>query len=189
MRAWFSKVAVLIIAGIWATTVPRAQAETQTEDIVAEMRTYLYLQIAPNTVQSFLPSGWASSPVANGPAKDANFVVLFLDRKLGLTPDGKPLQAGTNRLLVLIVPSKNAKTGEVANMIVGGYSTDPLGSPGAYTAMTRSFGPASSPAAASNPASRMSALFDGVPIISAAFSTPACVATARDTRISATESR
>ena len=111
---------------------PAAQAETQTENIVAEMRTYLYLQVAPNAVQSFLPSGWTSSPVTNGPAKDANFVVLFLDRKLGLTPDGKPLQAGTNRLLVLIVPSKNGKTGEVANMIVGGYSTDPLGSPGAY---------------------------------------------------------
>jgi hypothetical protein len=133
MRALIAKIAAgLIVAGMWAMIAPRAQAETQTENIVAEMRTYLYLQLAPNAVQSFLPSGWTFSPVANGPAKDANFVVLFLDRKLGLTPDGKPLQAGTNRLLVLIVPSKNGKTGEVANMIVGGYSTDPLGSPGAY---------------------------------------------------------
>jgi len=133
MRALMSRIAGgLIVAGMLAMMAPAAQAETQTENIVAEMRTYLYLQIAPNTVQSFLPSGWTSSPVTNGPAKDANFVVLFLDRKLGLTPDGKPLQAGTNRLLVVIVPSKNAKTGEVANMIVGGYSTDPLGSPGAY---------------------------------------------------------
>jgi len=133
MRALMSRIAGgLIVAGMLAIMAPRAQAETQTENIVAEMRTYLYLQIAPNAVQSFLPSGWTSAPVANGPAKDANFVVLFLDRKLGLTPDGKPLQAGTNRLLVVIVPSKNAKTGEVANMIVGGYSTDPLGSPGAY---------------------------------------------------------
>jgi hypothetical protein len=133
MRALISKIAGgLIIAGLLAMIAPRAQAETQTENIVAEMRTYLYLQIDPGAVQAFLPNGWTSSPVTNGAAKDANFVVLFLDRKLGLTPDGKPLQAGTNRLLVLIVPSKNGKTGEVANMIVGGYSADPLGSPGAY---------------------------------------------------------
>src|SRR6266849_1819456 len=119
MRALMSRIAGgLIVAGLLAMISPAAQAETQTENIVAEMRTYLYLQIAPNAVQSFLPSGWTSSPVTNGPAKDANFVVLFLDRKLGLTPDGTPLQAGTNRLLVLIVPSKNGKTGEVANMIV-----------------------------------------------------------------------
>jgi hypothetical protein len=133
MRALVSKLtAGLIVAGILAMGAPRAQAETQTENIVAEMRTYLYLQVAPDAVQSFLPSGWTSSPLAAGATKDANFVVLFIDRKLALTPEGKPLQAGVNRLLVLIVPSKNAKTGEVANMIVGGYSTDPLGSPGAY---------------------------------------------------------
>jgi len=132
MRAWFSKVAVLIIAGIWTTIALPAQAETQTENIVAEMRTYLYLQLASDAAQSFLPSGWTLSPVATGAAKDANFVVLFIDRKLALTPDGKPLQAGVNRLLVVIVPSKNVKTGEVANMIVGGYSADPGGVPGAY---------------------------------------------------------
>ncbi len=133
MRALFSKVAAcLIIVGVLAAITPRARAETQTENIVAEMRTYLYLQVASDAAQSFLPNGWTLSPVTTGAAKDANFVVLFIDRKLALTPDGKPLQAGTNRLLVLIVPSKNVKTGEVANMIVGGYSADPAGSPGAY---------------------------------------------------------
>src|SRR6267378_2667959 len=123
MRAWFSKIALcLIIVEALATMTPSAKAETQTENIVAEMRTYLYLQVAPDAVQSFLPSGWTSNPVTAGATKDANFVVLFIDRKLALTPDGKPLQAGVNRLLVLIVPSKNTKTGEAANMIVGGYS-------------------------------------------------------------------
>ncbi len=133
MRAWFSKVAVLIIAGIWTTIALPAQAETQTENIVAEMRTYLYLQLASDAAQSFVPSGWTLSPIANGAAKDANFVVLFIDRKLALTPDGKPLQAGVNRLLVLIVPSKNVKTGEVANMKAGWRR---VGLPKARTAMS-----------------------------------------------------
>jgi hypothetical protein len=133
MRTWFLKVALcLIIVAALAAMTPRARAETQTENIVAEMRTYLYLQVAPDAAQSFIPSGWTLAPIATGAAKDANFVVLFIDRKLALTPDGKPLQAGVNRLLVVIVPSKNVRTGEVANMIVTGYSTDPAGSPGAY---------------------------------------------------------
>ena len=133
MRTFISKLAVgLVFAGTLAAMAPRALAETQTENIVAEQRTYLYLQVTPVTAQGFLPGGWTVNPIAAGAMKDANLVVLFLDRKLGLTPDGKTLQAGTNRLLVAIVPAKNTQTGEAANMIVGGYSTDPLGAPGAY---------------------------------------------------------
>jgi hypothetical protein len=133
MCAFFSKLAAgLLIAGVLTTISAQAQAETQTENIVAEMRTQLYLEVGSEAIQSFLPAGWTSSPVTTGAAKDANFVVLFVDRKLALTPDGKPLQAGINRLIVFLVPSKNVKTGEVANMIVGGYSADPLGAPGAY---------------------------------------------------------
>jgi hypothetical protein len=122
----------LILASALFVAVPGAQAETQTENIVAEQRTYVYLEVAPNAAQAFLPAGWTVNPPEAGVTKGANLIVLFLDRKLGLTPDGKPLQAGTNRLLVLIIPSKNAKTGEAANMIVGGYSADPQGVPGAY---------------------------------------------------------
>ena len=71
MRAWLWKIAVgLIIAGgVLAATAPRAQAETQTENIVAEMRTYLYLQVASDAAQSFLPGGWTLSPVTAGAAK------------------------------------------------------------------------------------------------------------------------
>ena len=70
MRALISKLAggLIVVAGLLAIVAPHAQAETQTENIVAEMRTYLYLQIAPNAVQSFLPSGWTSAPVTTGPA-------------------------------------------------------------------------------------------------------------------------
>ena len=133
MRALFSKLTSgVTIAAVLTMIAAHAQAETQTENIVAEMRTYLYMEVASDAAQSFLPTGWTSSPVTTGAAKDANFVVLLVDRKLALTPDGKPLQAGVNRLVVFFVPSKNVKTGEVANMIVGGYSADPLGAPGAY---------------------------------------------------------
>jgi hypothetical protein len=63
------------------------------------------------------------------------------------------------------------------------------GSSTARTAMMRSFGVAASPSSASRPAPRSSALLDGLPIMSAALSTPASASSLRETRINATESR
>jgi hypothetical protein len=120
---------ILVFALVFATL--RAEAETQTENVVAEQRTYVFLQVAQKAAQAFLPQGWTLNPAAMGPTKDANLVLVWIDRKLALTPDGKPLQSGTNRLLVLLAPVKNP-TGDAVNMVVGGYSMDPAGAPGAY---------------------------------------------------------
>ena len=121
----------LIFAFALVVLTPLARAETHTENIVAEQRTYVFLQVAQNAAQAFLPQGWTPNPAAMGPTKDANLVLVWIDRKLGLTPDGKPLQSGTNRLLVLLAPVKSPK-GDAVNMVVGGYSMDPAGAPGAY---------------------------------------------------------
>ena len=117
-----------------AATVSIAGAETQTENVVAEQRTYVFLQVAPNAAQAFLPQGWTPNPAAMGATKDANLALVWIDRKLALTPDGKSLQSGTNRLLVVLLPARNTRTGEAANMVVAGYSMDPAGAPGAYKA-------------------------------------------------------
>jgi hypothetical protein len=101
-----------------------ALSETQTENIVAEQRTSVSLRVSPEAAQAFMPKGWTpNSPTLS---------VIFMDRTLELTPDGKPLQAGVNRMLVLAMAGKNIATGEIRSMIVGGYSADPLGTPGAY---------------------------------------------------------
>jgi hypothetical protein len=122
-----------MLAFACAVTAPLALAETHTENVVAEQRTYVFLQVAQNAAQAFIPQGWTLNPATMGPVKDANLVMVWIDRKLALTPDGKTLQSGTNRLLVLIVPVRNAQ-GDAVNMVVGGYSMDPAGAPGAYKA-------------------------------------------------------
>ena len=114
-----------VMSSLAATPV---RSETQTETIVSEQRTSVSLHVAPDAAQAFLPKGW----VLNGPATGPNLSVIFMDRSLELTPDGKPLQAGVNRVLVLAMTGKNSATGEVRSFIVGGYSADPLGVPGAY---------------------------------------------------------
>jgi hypothetical protein len=134
MRRFFSTTVAGLIVACTVAMISAARAETQTENVVAEQRTYVFLQVAQNAAQAFLPQGWTVNPPAMGATKDANLVLVWIDRKLALTPDGRPLQSGTNRLLVLLVPARNSQTGEAANMVVGGYSTDPAGAPGAYKA-------------------------------------------------------
>jgi hypothetical protein len=132
MRERFAKTAAgLILVFALAVVAPRAFAETHTENVVAEQRTYVFLHVAASAAQAFLPQGWTLNPAAAGPTQDANLVLVWIDRKLALTPDGKPLQSGTNRLLVLLAPVKSPQ-GDAVNMVVGGYSMDPAGAPGAY---------------------------------------------------------
>lgn len=105
-----------------------ARAETQTEHVVAEQRVSVSVRVSPEAAQAFMPKGWVPNASAAGPTLS----LIFMDRALALTPEGKPLQSGVNRLLVLSMAGKNLATGEVRGLIVGGYSADPLGTPGAY---------------------------------------------------------
>jgi hypothetical protein len=105
-----------------------AWAETHTESIIAEQRTSVSLRVAPEAVQALLPAGWVTAAAEGA----SNISFIFMDRKLALAPDGKPLHAGTNRVLVISATARNVETGQVRGLIVGGYSTDPAGVPGAY---------------------------------------------------------
>lgn len=118
-----TKLSVVAVMAAMTATTP-ALSQSQTENIVSEQRTSVALRISPEAAQAFMPPGWT----ANAP----NISLIFMDRKLQLTPDGKPLQSGANRVLVLSMSGKNTATGEVRGLIVGGYSTDPGGVPGAY---------------------------------------------------------
>jgi hypothetical protein len=131
MRGLLAKTAGGLVFALALTA--GAHAETHTENVVAEQRTYVFLQVAQSAAQAFVPQGWTLNPAAMGPTKDANLVMVWIDRKLALTPDGKTLQSGTNRLLVLLAPVRSP-SGDAVNMVVGGYSMDPGGAPGAYKA-------------------------------------------------------
>lgn len=118
-----------LMLGAALATATAAQAETQTENVVSEARTYVYLTAPEDVVQGVLPEGWESTPAAEGPTTGANVIMLLVDRKLALDPAGAPLGGGTNQLAVFAVPAKGA--GDDAGLvIVGGYAAD--GAPAAY---------------------------------------------------------
>lgn len=120
----------LMLGGALATTMATAAlAETQTENVVAEARTYVYLTVPADVVQTVLPEGWESTPTASGPATGANVILLLVDRRLALDAAGAPLGGGTNQLAVFAVPAKGGGDNE-GLVIVGGYAA--AGAPAAY---------------------------------------------------------
>lgn len=121
MRNFIKGATGLALAG--ALAAGPVMSQTHTETIVAEQRMSVSVRISPEAAQAFMPAGWTpASP---------SLSVIFMDRTLQLTPDGRPLGAGTNQLLVLVMGARNA-AGETRSMVVGGYSSDPSGAPGAY---------------------------------------------------------
>lgn len=119
---------VFLLAGAFVLAAAPALAETQLENIVAERRITVGVQAKPEAVQRMLPNGW----IPNAQASGANLTIIFIDRALTLAPDGKALNAGTNRAVTLVVGARNSQTGETRSMIVGGYTADLLSVPGVY---------------------------------------------------------
>ncbi len=107
-----------------------ALAETLVEKVY-ERRTYLYFTIADSLARSVLPAGWQPTSVPQGPAKGANLILVLVDRLLATDGENRPLEPVSNRLLVVVVPGRDADGAE-GPVVIGGISADPAGAPGAY---------------------------------------------------------
>jgi hypothetical protein len=107
-----------------------AQAETMVE-YSAEARFQLDLRVPDAALASYLPQGWSPNIATTGAAKDANLRAVFIDRMTINGPDGMPIGKGSNRLVYLAAPVKDA-TGTNVQLIIGGLSEDPSYAPGPF---------------------------------------------------------
>jgi hypothetical protein len=107
-----------------------AQAQTLVESS-SETRFQLDLKVPDDALKSFLPDGFTSSVATQGPAKDCNLRIVFIDRVTINTPDGKPLGKGSNRLVYLVAPVKDS-TGNSVQVVIGGLTEDPSDAPGPF---------------------------------------------------------
>ena len=62
MRGMLAKTAAGLMFAL-ALTAGAALAETHTENVVAEQRTYVFLQVAPSAAQAFIPQGWTQAEI------------------------------------------------------------------------------------------------------------------------------
>ena len=121
----FVAAALLVSGAAWP-----ASAQTVVER-ASEVRFQLDLKVPEPALTPMLPAGWSFNIAAQGPAKDANLRVVFIDRVTVNGPDGKPVGIGSSRLVYLIVPVKDA-TGAAGQLVIGGITADPADAPGPF---------------------------------------------------------
>ncbi len=122
-------VAVAFAAALLCTAVS-ASAQIPVESAM-ETRFQLDLQVNTAALKAMLPEGFTSSVAAQGPAKDANVRLIFVDRLTVNGPDGKPVGNGSSRFAYFVAPAKDA-SGANAQVVLGGITTDSLGTPGPF---------------------------------------------------------
>jgi hypothetical protein len=105
-----------------------AQAPVESSN---ETRFQLDLHVPDAALAGYLPTGWTANVAAQGPAKDCNLRAVFIDRVTINGPDGRALGKGSNRLVYLVAPVKDA-TGANVQLVVGGLTEDPADAPGPF---------------------------------------------------------
>jgi hypothetical protein len=119
----------LLLASAAAMTVRSASAETLVENS-AEFRFQLDFHVSDAALQKMLPTGWEAAVATQGPAKDANLRIIFIDRVDVTNPDGSPKT--TDQLVYIAIPVKQTGTSNAGQMILGGLVSDPKQAPGAF---------------------------------------------------------
>ncbi len=108
-----------------------ARAENLIE-FSAESQMQLDFHVPDAALAAMLPAGWEPNVATQGPAKDANIRLVFIDRGDITGPDNKPLGRGANQLVYLIVPIKQASGGATGQMVLAGITADPADAPGPF---------------------------------------------------------
>lgn len=97
----------------------------------SEARFQLDLKVPDAALASYLPPGWTPNVATQGAAKDCNLRTIFIDRATVNGPDGKPVGNGSQRVIWLAAPVKDAGGANV-QLIIGGLTDDPAQAPGPF---------------------------------------------------------
>ena len=128
----FSRFAITaaVLVALSSGAARAALAQTLLE-YSAEARFQLDFHVPDAALNAMLPPGFTLNVATQGPAKDANIRVIFVDRMTINGADGKPVGKGSSRLVYLAAPVKDA-SGANAQLVVGGLTDDPADVPGPF---------------------------------------------------------
>src|SRR5271156_3479133 len=107
---------------ILCACVSHAQAQILIENSL-ETRFQIDLKVPTAPLNSYFPVGFTSSVATQGPAKDCNLRLVFIDRITIHDPDGKPVGKGSNRLVYMVAPA-NDPSGNSVQLVIGGLTAD-----------------------------------------------------------------
>lgn len=112
-----------------AIALPATAAAQTPIETSSEAQFQIDLKVSDAVLKTYLPAGFTSAVATQGPAKDCNLRILFIDRVTINGMDGKPL--GSNRTVYLAAPVKDA-SGNASQLILGGLTDDPTNAPGPF---------------------------------------------------------
>jgi hypothetical protein len=120
-----------LAAASLSLTLQAAFAQTVLEQ-AAEHRFQLDFRVNDAALAKMLPQGWEAVIATQGPAKDANLRMIFIDRTAIVGGDGKPSVRPTARLVYLAIPVRQTASGAVGQMIIHGLTENVADAPGAF---------------------------------------------------------
>src|SRR5215468_2489403 len=118
-----------LAAGALTAAAPPAGADTLVENS-AEFRFQLDFRVNDTALQKMLPAGWEPAIATQGPAKDCNLRLIFIDRVDVTNPDNTPKTA--DQLVYIAIPVKQTGTSNVGQMIINGLVSDAKEAPGPF---------------------------------------------------------
>jgi hypothetical protein len=119
----------LAVAALALSAPSLVAAETFIEQN-AEFRMQIDFVVPDAALRKFLLAGWDPNIVTQGPAKDCNLRLIFIDR-IDIT-DEKGQPKGSSGLVYLAIPVKQAGTNATGQMIIAGLTTDAKDVPGPF---------------------------------------------------------
>ena len=131
MRARLATVIRCGMLGLASTAAAGAGAQTVLEQ-AAEHRYQLDFRVPDAALQKMLPAGWETVIATQGPAKDANLRMIFIDRFAVMGADGKPQGKGSSRLVYLAIPVRQTGTANAGQMIIHGLVESAADAPGPF---------------------------------------------------------
>ncbi|MGC4085141.1 MAG: hypothetical protein QM736_24245 [Vicinamibacterales bacterium] len=132
MRTLLTSSTTVICAALVACALDARTAASQTlVENSSEIRFQLDLHVPEAALTPLLPPGFTLNVATQGPAKDCNLRAIFVNRLTVNGPDGKPVGKGSNRLVYLAAPVKDA-SGANAQVVIGGLTADAADAPGPF---------------------------------------------------------
>lgn len=138
-----------LFAFILALFAPFAYAQTILEQ-AAEHRYQIDFRVNDVVLAKKLPAGWETVIATEGPAKDCNLRMIFIDRMAVMVDGGKAATPHATRMVYLAIPVRETGTKNMGQMIIHGITDNAADAPGAFGVYQRATTAKMSRTAASN---------------------------------------
>lgn len=123
--------AMLMLFAPLVSFVPVASAQTVIEQ-AAEHRYQIDFRVNDAALAKMLPAGWETVIATQGPAKDCNLRMIFIDRMAIMVEGGKTASPHATRLVYLAIPVRQTGAKDVGQMIIHGLTNNAADAPGEF---------------------------------------------------------